>query len=153
MSGIDISSYCRRLAQLSEAKLALFYTVGLLPATFLGELATVQPGLEWLKVVAAVLGLCALSALVAVVTFYRDDEVPLAGVILGLITVFGTALAWALSNAAILRSFGVLIVFAAGALFALLVRLLFVAPAFAVLVWVLRKFRRWFAPDTLLDAD
>ena len=106
MSGIDISSYCRRLAQLSEAKLALFYTVGLLPATFLGELATVQPGLEWLKVVAAVLGLCALSALVAVVTFYRDDEVPLAGVILGLITVFGTALAWVLSkcgNPAIIR--------------------------------------------------
>ncbi len=99
--------------------------------------------------VAAALGLCALSALVAVVTFYRDDDVLLAGVFLGLITVFGTATAWALFNAAILRSFGVLIVFAAGALFALLVRLLFIAPAFVVLVWVLRKFRRWLAPDTL----
>ena len=152
MSGIDVPSHLRRLALLSEGRLALLYTIGVLPATFLGELASVQPELVWLTVVAAAVGLCSVSVLITVVTFYQDHDAFFAGVILGLITVLGTALAWALSSAVILQSIGVLIAFAPVGIFSQLVRVLFVAPAFVGLVWILRRFRRWLAPDTLADA-
>ncbi len=152
MSGVDLSSRLRRLAHLSEVKLGLFYTIGVLPATLLGEFATVQPGFEWLTAPAAAVGLCALSALIAVLTFYRDDDALLAGAILSVITGVGSVMAWALAVVATTRSLGAVIVAAAGGALIFPLHLILMALLFAGLVWILRKFRRWLAPDTSVDS-
>ena len=103
---------------MSEGRLGLLYTVGVLPVVFFGELAAVRPGLQWLMACAAVTGLCALSILIAVIAFYRDDDPLLAGIILTVITGVGTGIAWSVATAVIQLFLGAVIVFAAVGVFA-----------------------------------
>ena len=97
-------------------------------------------------------GALALSALIAVLTFYRDDDALLAGAILSVITGVGSVMAWALAVVATTRSLGAVIVAAAGGALIFPLHLILMALLFAGLVWILRKFRRWLAPDTSVDS-
>ena len=98
---------------------------------------------------AAILALIAVSALISVIAFYRDDDVLLAGALLAVITGLGTGLAWVVTAAIVTGSIGAALVLVAGGSFVLVMRLIILAPLFAGAVWVARRFRRYLAPDTI----
>jgi hypothetical protein len=149
MAGVNPAQLFRRLALLSEAKLGLCYLVGIFPAAFLRYTADRFPGLAWLSIPAALLAIAAISSLVAVVAFYRDDDLLLAGVLLAAITGIGSAVAWAVTGAIVTGSFGGLVILAAGGFFVVVLRLVILAPIMAGIVWLARCFRRYLAPDSV----
>jgi hypothetical protein len=97
MPGVDVAPMLRRLGQLSDFQLGLAYTGGILPAVFIREWAAGHPYLEWLRIGAAGWGLVTISVFIAVVAFYRDDDVLLTGILLAGITGIGTGVAFAVT--------------------------------------------------------
>jgi hypothetical protein len=95
------------------------------------------------------LALIAVSLLIAVIAFYQDDDVVLAGILLAGITGIGTGAAFTVSMAIVTGSPGAAAVIIAGGFFALILRLILLTPVMAAAVWIARKFRRYLAPDTL----
>jgi hypothetical protein len=148
MAGVDVAPTLRRLAQLSDFQLGLAYTVGILPSVFIREWAAGHPYLDWLRFGAGGLGLITFSTLIAVIAFYRDDEVLLSGILLAGITGIGTGVALAATAFLMTGSLGAATVLVVGGFFALVLRLILLAPIMAAAVWIARRFRRYLAPDT-----
>jgi hypothetical protein len=149
MAGVDMSPPLRWLAALSDFRLGLAYTAGVFPSVLLREWAETHTSLAWLNLPAAIIALIAVSALISVIAFYRDDEVLLAGALLAVITGLGTGLAWVVTAAIVRGSIGAALVLVAGGSFVLVMRLIILAPLLAGAVWVARRFRRYLAPDTM----
>ena len=149
MAGVNLSPPLRRLATLPDVQLGLAYTCGIFPSVLLREWAATRPGLAWLELPAAILALVAVSALLAVVAFYRDDDLLLAGILLAAITGIGTGIALVITTAIVTGSVGAAVFLVVGGLFVLVVRLILVAPIMAGAVWLARRFRRYLAPDTM----
>lgn len=152
MAGVDLAPTLRRLAQLSDFRLGLAYTGGILPAVLIREWAAGHPYLDWLRIGAAGLGLLTISALIAVVAFYREDDVLVTGILLAGITGIGTGAALAVTVFIMTGSIGAATVLVVGGFFAIVLRLVLLAPMMAAAVWIARKFRRYLAPDTLPEA-
>jgi hypothetical protein len=153
MPGIDLSPPLRRLAALSEVRLGLAYTCGIFPLVLLRGWAETHANIAWLEFPAALLSLISVSALLAVVAFYRDDDLLLAGILLAAITGVGTGIALVATTAMVTGSIGAAIVLLAGGSFVLVMRLILLAPVMAGVVWVTRRFRRYLAPDTMGEAS
>jgi hypothetical protein len=153
MAGVDLAPMLRRLAQLSDFQLGLAYTGGILPSVLIREWAAGHPYLDWLKFGAAGLGLITISALITVVAFYRDDDLLVTGILLAGITGLGTGVALAATVLIMTGSIGAVTVLVVGGFFAIVLRLILLAPIMAVAVWTARKFRRYLAPDTLPGAS
>jgi tetrahydromethanopterin S-methyltransferase subunit D len=151
MAGLDLSPPLRRLAALSDPRLGLAYTGGILPSVLLRGWAESHANLAWLNLPAALLAVVSLSALIAVVAFYRDDDPVLAGILLAGITGIGTGIALVVTTAIVTGSIGAAIVLVAGGSFVLVVRLILLAPIMAGAVWLARRFRRYLAPDSMSD--
>ena len=151
MAGIDLAPALRRLAALSDLQLGLAYTCGIFPSVLLRGWAETHTNLAWLNAGAAVLAVIAVSALIVVVTFYRDDDLLLTGILLAGITGIGTGAALAVTTAAVTGSIGAAAVLVVGGFFAVVMRLILLAPVLAAVVWIARRFRRYLAPDTLGD--
>jgi hypothetical protein len=147
MAGVDLAPMLRRLAQLSDFQLGLAYTGGILPSVLIREWAAGHPYLDWLKFGAAGL------ALITVVAFYRDDDLLVTGILLAGITGLGTGVALAATVLIMTGSIGAVTVLVVGGFFAIVLRLILLAPIMAVAVWTARKFRRYLAPDTLPGAS
>jgi hypothetical protein len=153
MAGVDLSRALRRLGALSDLHLGIVYTVGIFPSVLLRSWAETHTNLPWLNFAAAALAVIALSALIAVIAFYREDDVVLAGILLAGITGIGTGAAFVMSMAILTGSLGAAAVLVVGGFLALVLRLILLAPVMAAAVWVARKFRRYLAPDTLRDTE
>jgi hypothetical protein len=153
MAGLDPSPALRRLGALSDLHLGLAYTCGIFPSVLLRGWAETHTNLPWLNFCAASLAVIAVSALIAVVAFYRDDDVVVAGILLAAITGIGTGAALAVTTAIVTGSLGAATVLVVGGFFAVVLRLILLAPIMAGAVWIARKFRRYLAPDTLEDAS
>jgi hypothetical protein len=152
MAGIDISPALRRLAALSDLRLGLAYTCGIFPEALLRSWSETHLPLRWLEFPAALLGLIAVSALFAVVAFYRDDDLLLSGIVLAGMTGIGTGVALVTSAAILTGSIGPAIVLGAAGFFVLTVRVVLLAPIMGGALWVARRFRRYLAPDTMPEA-
>lgn len=138
---------------MSEAKLGLIYTIGIFPAMLCRVFATRTTDLVWLNVPAGLAALVAVSMLFTVITFYRDDDLLLAGVLLAAITSIGTAIAFGVVSVLVTGSIGTVVFIAAGGFLVLVLRLVVLVPVMAGAVWVFRHFRRFLAPDTLEGRD
>lgn len=90
MAGIDLSPVLRGLAALSDLRLGLANSVGIFPSVLLLTWAETHTGNPWLTVGAALMALVAVSLLIGVISFYRDDDLVLSGVLLAAITGIGT---------------------------------------------------------------
>ena len=152
MAGVNLSPPLRRLGALSDLQLGWFYTGGIFPSVLLHGWAETHAPLPWLEVPAGLLALVSVSALIAAVAFYREDDAPLAGILLAAITGIGTGVALAATTAIVTGSVGAALVFVVGGLFALVVRLILIAPIMIAAVWLARRLRRYLAPDTISDA-
>jgi tetrahydromethanopterin S-methyltransferase subunit D len=151
MAGLDLSPPLRSLAALSDFRLGLAYTAGVFPSVLLRGWAERDTSLAWLNLPAALLALIAVSALMSVIAFYRDDDALLAGALLAVITGFGTGVALVFTAAIVTGSLGAALVLVAGGSFVLVMRVILLAPLLAGAVWVARRFRRYLAPDTMGD--
>ena len=118
---------------------------GFFVARFTGDLVTFSAG----EAAAALLALVAQSLLITVVALYQDDDIFLAAVILVVLSGAGIMAGLSLAILVVTGSIGPAFVIAAGAPLALFVRALVLVPFAALLIWVLRRFRRFVAPDTL----
>jgi hypothetical protein len=98
-----------------------------------------------------VLGIGAISLLVTVVTWYRDDDTLAAAFLVVVITTIGVFAALGLAALVFTGSIGPLVFLAAGGAVAVLVRLAILTPVAMGLIWVGRRLRRFFAPATMND--
>jgi tetrahydromethanopterin S-methyltransferase subunit D len=110
MAGVDLSPPLRRLAALSDFRLGLVYTAGVFPSVLLRGWAETDTSLAWLNLPAALLALIAVSALISVIAFYRDDDFLLAGALLAVITGLGTGVALVATAAIVTGSIGAALV-------------------------------------------
>ena len=152
MPGPDPAPALRRLAGLSDFMLGLAYTAGVFPAVLLRVWAEGHSGVTWLSALAAVLALATVSAFVAVMAFYRDEDLVVAGLLLAGITGIGTGAAYVLAIAVVTGSPGAAAVLIAAGFFAIVMRIILVTPLIVIAVWLARKFRRYLAPDTVAPA-
>src|SRR5689334_19162358 len=106
MTGVDPAPALRRLAALSDLHLGLAYTAGIFPSVFLRGWAETHTNAPWLNVSAALLALVAVSALIAVIAFYREDDAVLSGILLASITGLGTGAAFVVTIALVTGSVG-----------------------------------------------
>jgi hypothetical protein len=153
MPGPDPAPVLRRLAGLSDFQLGLTYACGVFPAVLLRVWAEGHNGVTWLNALAAVLALATVSAFVAVVAFYRNEDLVVAGILLAGITGIGTGAAFVVAIAVVTGSPGAAAVLIAGGFFVVVMRIILLAPLMAAAVWVARKFRRYLAPDTVERAS
>lgn len=153
MAGIDLSPVLRGLAALSDLRLGLANSVGIFPSVLLQTWAETHTGNPWLTVGAALMALVAVSLLIGVISFYRDDDLVLSGVLLAAITGIGTGGSMIVSVAIVTGSLGAAVFLAAAGFFDLVMRLILLTPIMAAAVWVARRFRRYLAPDTLGNAQ
>lgn len=153
MAGIDLSPVLRGLAALSDLRLGLANSVGIFPSVLLLTWAETHTGNPWLTVGAALMALVAVSLLIGVISFYRDDDLVLSGVLLAAITGIGTGGSMIVSVAIVTGSLGAEVFLAAAGFFDLVMRLILLTPIMAAAVWVARRFRRYLAPDTLGNAQ
>ena len=153
MAGVDLAPALRRLAALTDLQLGLAYTLAVFPSVLLRGWAETHSNLAWLTFCAAVLALIAVSVLIAVMAFYRDDDLLLTGILLAGITGIGTGVALAVTTAVVTGSLGAAAVLVVGGFFAVVMRLILLAPVMAAAVWIARQFRRYLAPDTMGDGS
>ena len=153
MAGIDLSPVLRRLGALSDLRLGLAYSVGIFPSVLLESWAEIHTGNPWLTAGAALMALVAVSLLIGVISFYRDDDLVLSAFLLAAITGIGTGAGKIVSVAIVTSSPGASAFLAATGFFDLVIRLILLTPIMAAAVWVARRFRRYLAPDTLGDAQ
>lgn len=152
MAGLDLSPSLRRLAALSDFRLGLAYAAGIFPSVLLQSWAETHAGNPVLTYSAAVLAVIAVSLLLGVIAFYRDDDTVLSGILLAIIIGVGTGACLVVSAGLVTGSLGVAAILAVGGSLGLIVRLVLLAPVMAGAVWIARKFRRYLAPDTLGNA-
>ncbi len=103
--------------------------------------------------VAGVLFVVTLSVLFTVFALYRDDGLLLTGLFLTIITGASAVIAIAVASVVQTHSLGPAIMIAVLGPFIYFVRGLVLVPAFAGLVWVARRLRRYLAPDTIEHPD
>jgi len=149
VAGLDMSPVLRRLAALSDFRLGLAYTAGIFPSVLLQTWAEAHAGDPWLTFGAGVLALVAVSLLIGVIAFYREDDTFLSGILLAIITGVGTVVSLVVSMALVTGSLGAAALLVVGGSFAIVMRLILLAPIMAAAVWAARRFRRYLAPDTL----
>ena len=149
MAGPDLSPLLRRLAALSDFRLGLAYAAGIFPSVLLQSWAEIHPGVSVLTYSAAVLAVIAVSLLLGVIAFYRDDDTVLSGILLAIIIGVGTGAGLVVSAALVTGSLGVAAILAVGGSLGLIVRLILLAPVMVAAVWITRRFRRYLAPDTV----
>ena len=153
MAGFDLSPVLRRLAALSDFHLGLAYTVGIFPSVLLHSWAETHASNPWVTLAAALMALVAVSLLIGVISFYRDDDVVLSGILLAAMTGIGTGASMLVSVAIVTGSLGAAAILAAGGFLVLVMRLILVTPIMAAAVWVARRFRRFLAPDTVGNVE
>lgn len=152
MPGPDPALVLRRLAGLSDFRLGLAYAAGVFPAVLLRVWAESHSGITGLNALAGVLALATVSAFVAVMAFYRDEDLVVAGILLAGITGIGTGAAYVVAIVVVTGSPGAAAVLIAGGVFAVVVRIILLTPLMVAAVWMARKFRRYLAPDTVEPA-
>ncbi|HEX5576573.1 MAG TPA: hypothetical protein VFX42_11920, partial [Gemmatimonadales bacterium] len=76
-------------------------------------------GDPWLTFGAAVLALVAVSLLIGVIAFYRDDDTFLSGILLAIITGVGTVVSLVVSMALVTGSLGAAALLVVGGSFAI----------------------------------
>jgi len=99
VAGLDMSPVLRRLAALSDFRLGLAYAAGIFPSVLLQTWAEAHAGDPWLTFGAGVLALVAVSLLIGVIAFYREDDTFLSGILLAIITGVGTVVSLVVSMA------------------------------------------------------
>jgi hypothetical protein len=142
--------FLRLLARWPLLHLGIAYASVLTLATIIHQLAlrSVSPNLD---VVAWALGVVAFSVLVAVITWYRDDDNVAAAVLIVIITGIGLMAAFALTGLVFTGSIAAIVFTGASAFFWLVIRAIIFVPITVALVWTGRRLRRFFAPATLND--
>lgn len=149
-SRIGLVPLFRRLATWSPLHLGIGYTACVTVALIWNRLAS-GSGLTVLQPLAAVIALLGISLLFTVVTWYQDEDLVAAAVLLAVITGAGTMLGSGLASLVFTGSVAELAFGLAGSFFNLLLRVIVLGPVFALLVWGGRRLRRFFAPATVND--
>jgi hypothetical protein len=138
----------RRIAGTRMAHIVLGYALCMGIAFILEDLGR-QHHVLWPVIVAAFLGVAVQSVLITVITLYHDDDVLMAATIIVVISGVGIIAGQSLNILVQTGSLGPAFVMAAAAPLTLFLRGLVLVPPCAALVWLLRRFRRYVAPDTI----
>jgi hypothetical protein len=151
MPRLHVSPALRRLAALSDLGLGLAFTVAIFPAVALDEWADTHEPLTRLHQPAAVLALVAVSALMAVVAFYREDGPVLSGFLVGATMAIGYGLARAATTIIVTGSVGAAIFLFSTDLLLGALQLVVLVPMMTGAILLGRRFRRYLAPDTVVQ--
>jgi hypothetical protein len=145
---VTLGRVYRRIAEAPMAHVVVGYAACISVVSIARDVGQ-QHHAGWLTVTAAIVGVVVQSLLITVVALYQDDDVFLAAMIIVLISGVGILVAQSLAILVQSGSIGPAFVLAAGAAMTLFLRALLLVPLCAGLVWLLRRFRRFIAPDTM----
>ena len=152
MSQIGLVPFFRFVAKVPRARLALAYIIAASTSTAVYALGAFH-SIPALRVLGGLLGLISISTFITVTTWYRSDQLPQATFLLSVTTALSyTAgvIAVVLTNGA---KVGVGVIVVTGSILGLPIRILILTIIFAVLIGVGRRFRKYFAPQTVAPND
>jgi hypothetical protein len=138
----------RRVAAAPMSHLVIGYSA-CMTLFFLGRYTSDPGPIPVFLAAGSFIAIIAQSLLITVVALYHDDDLLLAAAILVVLSGVGIIAGMSLAILIVTGSLGPAFVLAAGAPLMLFMRALIFFPLAVCLIWVLRRCRRFVAPDTL----
>jgi len=142
----------RYLGRMQRSRLATAYIVAATAATALYSFGRYH-GVPSLRTIGALIGLASFSVFITVTTWYRAEQLPQATFLLSVTTALSYStgiIAFVLVGGA---TPGVGVILLTGSIMGLPIRILVLSIIFAILIAVGRRFRRFFAPQTLTQQE